>query len=105
MKIKAIVKRPDEQVGHVCYVSDALENLQKTVGGYIEALQLGDGLFLICNEEGRLKNLEKNFVITNGGFQIQIVGTVLIVGSDGESFSDVPISKTKWQSMLKEWGN
>lgn len=35
-KIKVIVKRPDEQYGHVCHISDRLENLQKTVEGYIE---------------------------------------------------------------------
>ena len=39
-KINVIIKRPDEAIGHVCYISDSLENLQKTVGGYIETLTI-----------------------------------------------------------------
>ena len=35
-KIRAIIKRPDEKYGHVTNISPTLENLQKTVGGYIE---------------------------------------------------------------------
>ena len=39
-KIRAIVKRPDEKYGHVTHISASLENLQKTVGGYIETVGL-----------------------------------------------------------------
>ena len=31
--LRAIVKRPDELVGHMTNVSDRLETMQKTVGG------------------------------------------------------------------------
>lgn len=52
-KIKVIIKRPDEKYGHVTGISYKLENLQKTVGGYIETLTL-PGYVLIVNEEGRI---------------------------------------------------
>ena len=39
-KIRAIIKRPDEEYGHVAHISATLENLQKTVGGYIETVGL-----------------------------------------------------------------
>lgn len=39
-KIRAIIKRPDEEYGHVTHISATLENLQKTVGGYIETVGL-----------------------------------------------------------------
>ena len=40
-RIKVIIKRPDEKYGHVTYISDSLENLQKTVGGPIEIVSIG----------------------------------------------------------------
>ena len=55
-KIKVIVKRPDEKIGHVTYISNTLENLQKIVGGKIEVVHTGiSGLILILDEEGKLK--------------------------------------------------
>ena len=39
-KIKCIIKRPDEEYGHVTNISPRLENLQKTVEGYIETVPL-----------------------------------------------------------------
>ena len=61
-KMRVLIKRPDEQFGHVCNISDRLENLQNTVGGYIEVIEIaksadGKPILLVCNEEGKLKNL------------------------------------------------
>lgn len=32
-KIRAIIKRPDEEYGHVTNIANNLKNLQRTVGG------------------------------------------------------------------------
>jgi len=48
-KIKVIIKRPDEKYGHVTNITNTLENLQKTVEGYIETLTM-PGYVLILNE-------------------------------------------------------
>ena len=104
-KIKAIIKRPDEEFGHIANISCILENLQKTVGGNIETLYLGRGTILIVNEEGKLLGLEPNFRIGHGAFVDLIVGTAILVGQNGEDFGDVPITFQTWKSLLKEWGN
>ena len=108
-KIKCIVKRPDEQFGHVAWISDSLENLQKTVGGYIETVTLDNGVVLICNEEGKLRDMPYNFTLRRmlGFITVQnaIFGTVIVCGMDGDEFVDIPIDFNEWKSLLCEWGN
>ena len=104
-KIKAIIKRPDEEYGHIANISNTLENLQRTVGGKIETVYLGHGLILIVNEEGRLMNLEPNFRTGRRSFAPTIVGTAILVGQNGEDFGNVPITFQTWKSLLKGWGN
>lgn len=53
-----------------------LEELQDIVGGYIECLNLSDGRLLVCNEEGKLKDLDFNE--RANGYSDWIVGDVLI---------------------------
>lgn len=38
----------------------SLDELQKLVGGYIERVEIGPGLDMIVDEEGRLKGLPQN---------------------------------------------
>ena len=108
-KIKCIVKRPDEQFGHVTWVSDSLENLQKTVGGYIETVTLDNGVVLICNEEGKLRDMPYNFTHRQmfGAIPLQypIFGTVIACGAEGDEFADIPIDFNEWKALLCEWGN
>ena len=108
-KIKCIVKRPDEQFGHMTWVSDSLENLQKTVGGYIETVTLDNGVVLICNEEGRIRNMPYNFTLRRmrGVVTVQnvIFGTVIVCGAEGDEFADIPIDFNEWKALLCEWGN
>lgn len=99
IRIKAIVKRPDERFGHVCNISASLGNLQKTVGGYIEAVPLTDKIVMICNEEGKLKGLEPNFHLPFD----TIVGTVIICGRDKDcNFIDVPIDFKTWKYLFEK---
>ena len=108
-KIKCIVKRPDEQFGHVTWISDSLENLSNTVGGYIETVTLDNGVVLICNEEGKIRYMPYNFTLRRmrGVVTIQnvIFGTVIVCGADGYEFTDIPIDFNEWKSLLCEWGN
>ena len=104
-KIKAIVKRPDEQFGHVTNISNSLKNLQTIVGGHVETVSCGGSCVIICNEEGKIRGLEPNFMIGKPPFMDMIVGEVAVVGVDGEGFTDLPISFDTWKTLLKEWGN
>ena len=114
-KIKCIIKRPDEQFGHVTWISDALENLQKTVSGYIETVTLDNGVVLICNEDGKLRDMPYNFTVRRmmlNGFlsgllslRNPIFGTVIACGAEGDQLADVPIDFNEWKALLCEWGN
>lgn len=108
MMIRAIVKRPDEMTGHVTYISNKLETLQKNVGGYIECVTIRPGVAIICNEEGRLLELPYNCEVegyqTIGDNNIKLtffrdfVGDIMVVGVDGDEFCDLPAEVTR-----KEW--
>ena len=104
-RYRAIIKRPDEKYGHVTNISISLENLQKTVEGPIETVTLPGGAVLIANEEGKLKGLQHNFIMGLPPFYQQVVGTVAIVGRQGDAFADCPLDFKTWKWMLEIWGN
>ena len=95
-KIRAIVKRPDEKYGHMTNVSNTLENFQRTVGGYIEVVNITDKVVCVCNEEGKNLGLPKNFRIPGD----VIVGDVILCGVDGDEFCDIPIEFATWKTIL-----
>ena len=71
-------------------IENTLEALQKAVGGYIETVRLRvDNAVMIVNEEGLLLGLPFNAVASALAGQT-IVGVALVVGVDGEEFTDAP---------------
>jgi len=84
--MRVIIKEPGK-AGHVIEVKNELEELQRIVGGYIEAVPLFPNLVVICNEDGRLQGLPYNCEICG----IIFVGTILLAGVDGPEFDDVPM--------------
>jgi len=104
MKIKCIVKRPDEKAGHMTWISDTLENLQLHVGGYIECVTLTSDAVMIVNEEGKIRDLPRNFRF-GATFPDIIHGMVIICGRDGDGFADIPFDMAVWKHLLKMWGN
>lgn len=92
-KVRCIIKRPDEPVGHVTNISTRLENLQRIVDGYIETVTYCTDLVIICNEEGRLRGLPYNCTIAG----VDFVGDIIVIGSDGEEFSDLKLSLKDWK--------
>ena len=98
-KIRAIIKRPDELYGHVTNISNTLENLQRTVEGYIETVPFGENV-LIVNEEGKLRGLEPNIKVQSD----VLVGTVVLVGIDGEELADCTLDFGVWKRWLDNYG-
>lgn len=96
MKISVLIKEPGKNPRHV-WISNTLENLQKTVGGYIESVTLATDMCIICNEEGRLMNLPHNCDICG----IDFVGTIILCGIEGEELSDLPGDWESWKMMFK----
>ena len=84
-KILVIIKDPGQKPRVEPAFENTLENMQKTVGGYIETVTLATDLIFICDEEGRLKDYEHNCSICG----VDFVGTVIAVGSKGENFASL----------------
>lgn len=96
-KIKVIIKRPGEKP-YTTWISDRLENLQKTVEGYIETVTVLTDLVIICNEEGRIRNLPYNCTILGADF----FGTILLAGINGEEFGNVPDGAWKFLNPIEK---
>ena len=92
-KIDVLIKDPGKKPRHVA-ISDRLEKLQKTVGGYIETVTLATDLVIICDEEGLLKGKPYNCNICG----VDFVGTIIFAGVSGDEFSDIPCD---YQTMKK----
>lgn len=94
-KLRAIMKRPDSN-WYVTNISNTLNNLQRTVGGYIETITLAEDCVIIVNEEGLLQGLP--YCCTVAG--LDLVGTVIVLGVDGEDFDDCTISLADWKVIV-----
>ena len=71
-------------------IENTLEALQSVVDGYIEAVTLVPGrAVMIVNEEGLLRGMPHNITASLAA-GTQIVGPAIVVGVDGEDFTDVP---------------
>ena len=71
-------------------IENTLEALQAAVDGFIETVTLvQDRAVMLVNEEGLLRDLPLN-PVASAVANTQIVGTAIVVGVDGEEFTDVP---------------
>ena len=86
-------------------IKDELGEYQRLVGGHIEVVTLmpDKGLVMICNEDGKLLGLEKNFIWGTPPFHDVIVGDVIICGTDGEDFTDIPIDFKSWKFIIDKY--
>ena len=71
-------------------IENTLEALQEAVGGYIETVRLRvDNAVMIVNEEGLLLGMPYNATASALAGQ-PIVGTAVVVGVNGDEFTDIP---------------
>ena len=82
--MRALLKQPGLKA-EIIDIPNELEALQREVNGYIETITLTRHLAMICNEEGRIRNMLPNFYL-HGEL---IVGPVLFVGVKGDGFRDI----------------
>lgn len=99
MKIKVIIKNPEDEFGRLVKVENELEVFQNIVGGYIETTGYKN-LVIICNEEGKLRGLEPNILLGKE----MLVGTIIVCGASGDEFADVPIDFKKWEQIVNMSG-
>ena len=78
-------KRPGEPAAKFCRIKNTLQAFQEEVGGLIEAVHFGGKYALICNEGGKLQELDINFIF---GAEV-IVGPALFVQTNGDEFCSI----------------
>ena len=93
-KIRVLVVEPMKEP-KVEYIENTLDDMQRVVGGLIEEIDLNDNTVLVCNEEGKLMNLQANRSV---GRDV-IAGTFFIAGDDGSedlvSLTDEQVNEYK----------
>ena len=82
-------------------VENTLKALQREVSGYIETVTIASDAVIICNEEGRILGLPDNCRVCG----VDFVGTVLIVGTKGDEFCDVPEADFLMDHLREEHKN
>lgn len=83
-------------------IENTLEALQKVVDGYIETVALiGGYAVMIVNEEGLLRGMPSNLTASAVAAR-KIVGPALVVGVEGEEFTDIP--KDVERRIMVRWG-
>ena len=93
--MKALQKKVG-QPWEVVEIANELKALQEAVGGYIETMTLTSNCCLIINEEGMILGLPENCIFLG----VRLVGDILMVGVDGEEFTDVP---ELWIEEVQKW--
>ena len=95
--MRVIRKRPGQEP-QVVEIEPSLEALQQEVDGWIETVTFADDACVICNEEGRMRGEQFNLKLLG----LLFFGTILIVGVDGENFTD--LGDTAMELMMQEMG-
>ena len=98
--MKAIRKKPG-CAPEIIEVENTLRALQREVSGYIETVTIASDAVIICNEEGRILGLPDNCRVCG----VDFVGTVLIVGTKGDEFCDVPEADFLMDHLREEHKN
>ena len=93
--IRVLIKEPGK-AAEMRMIENTLESLQKIVGGYIETVTMFVDLVVICNEEGRIKEMPFNCEL----FGVDFVGTIILAGVDGEEFGDAPMDEETWREYF-----
>ena len=94
--MRAMRKRPGEAWEPI-EVANELKPLQQAVGGNLESFTFAEDACILCDEEGRLKGKPYNTTVCG----VHFVGTILIVGVDGEDFSDLTLEQ---ETALRDIG-
>jgi hypothetical protein len=84
--MRVLVKKAGKEEPEIREIQNELHELKSIVGGYIEVVEISPNVVMVCNEEGKLQNLQPNLIIFP--YDI-IVGDVFFVRTLGEDFTDL----------------
>lgn len=94
-KIKVIIKEPG-QLARFEKIENTIEEFQRIVGGYIEQISIASDLVILCDEDGKLKELAPSIIVG----ALEIVGTVIFAGKKNQEFTNVPLSRADFESTF-----
>lgn len=99
--IRVVLLEPGK-TSRIADIDSSLEGMQAVVGGYIEAIPVGEGAVAVCNEEGKLRGLPLNRALRDEDGKIfdVLVGTAFICDCSGESFGSLSDAQIKRYSEL-----
>ena len=81
--------------------NETLQELYNLIGcDLVELVQLDRGIVLICDEEGKLKEVKGGFTFIGSG--LIIVGTAIILGGSGHKFKALQENLASFE-MMTEW--
>lgn len=79
--ITVVIKKPGQEA-YSKEIENELGEYHIIIGGYLETVGFDKNQVLLCDEEGKLKGYEPNLLVPGD----IIVGTVIVVGTEGEEF-------------------
>jgi len=89
----------------------SLEKLQKAVGGYVQAIDLCEGLTMWCNEEGKMMSLPHNpfgqafwetaFPVSEFGRTDYIVGDIVLTGGADNEGDTLGLTNDEIEALLE----
>ena len=81
--------------------NNTLQELYEIIGcDLVELVQIDRDMVLICDEEGKCKDVQGAFTFI--GWGMSIAGTAIILGGSGERFKALPENLASFQ-MMTEW--
>lgn len=94
-KIRVVIKQPGEAAREI-EIENTKERLQELLGGYIESVWFAKNVWMLVNEEGKIRDLPYNFYVWDD----VIVGPAIFAGQDGDELADCPISAEAIERIL-----
>ena len=81
--------------------NNTLQELYEIIGcDLVELVQIDRDMVMVCDEEGKCKNVQGAFTFIGSG--MVIAGTAIILGGNGDRFKALPENLASFQ-MMAEW--
>ena len=81
--------------------NNTLQELYEIIGcDLVELVQIDRDMVMVCDEEGKCKDVQGAFTFIGSG--LIIAGTAIILGGNGNRFKALPENLTSFQ-MMTEW--
>ena len=102
-KMTVVLVEPNKEA-RIVKIDNTLKAMQKTVGGYIEAVYpYDDNVAIVCNEEGKIAGLPLNRALKDADGKVYdiIAGTFFVAGLTEDNFGS--LTNEQKNQYLKEF--